>query len=42
MEQCERLARRVGSFDSERQVETALRDELRKLDPDVFGHWVAE
>jgi phosphotransferase system enzyme I (PtsI) len=42
MDQCERLARRVGSFDSERQVETALRDELRKLDPDVFGHWVAE
>lgn len=42
MEHCERLARRVGSFDSERQVETALRDELRKLDPDVFGHWVAE
>jgi len=42
MEQCERLARRVGSFDSERQVETALRDELRKLDPEVFGHWVAE
>jgi phosphotransferase system enzyme I (PtsI) len=42
MEQCERLARRVGSFDSERQVETALRDELRKLDPDVFGQWIAE
>jgi phosphotransferase system enzyme I (PtsI) len=42
MEQCERLARRVGSFDSERQVETALRDELRKLDPDVFGQWVSE
>jgi len=42
MEQCERLARRVGSFDSERQVETALRDELRKLDPDVFGQWVVE
>jgi phosphotransferase system enzyme I (PtsI) len=42
MDQCERLARRVGSFDSERQVETALRDELRKLDPDVFGQWVAE
>jgi phosphoenolpyruvate-protein phosphotransferase (PTS system enzyme I) len=42
MEHCERLARRVGSFDSERQVETALRDELRKLDPDVFGQWVTE
>jgi phosphotransferase system enzyme I (PtsI) len=42
MDQCERLARKVGSFDSERQIETALRDELRKLDPDVFGQWVAE
>ena len=42
MEQCERLARRVGSFDSERQIETTLRDELRKIDPDVFGQWVAE
>jgi phosphotransferase system enzyme I (PtsI) len=42
MEQCERLARRVGSFDSERQVETALRDELRKLDPEVFGQWMSE
>ena len=42
IEQCEHLARRVGSFDSERQVETALRDELRKLDPDVFGQWVSE
>ena len=42
MDQCERLARKVGSFDSERQVETAVRDELRKLDPDVFGQWVAE
>ena len=42
MEQCERLARKVGSFDSERQIETTLRDELRKIDPDVFGQWVAE
>jgi phosphotransferase system enzyme I (PtsI) len=42
MEQCERLARKVGSFDSERQIETALRDELRKLDPEVFGHAVAQ
>lgn len=42
MEQCERLARKVGSFDSERQIETALRDELRKLDPEVFGQTVAQ
>jgi phosphotransferase system enzyme I (PtsI) len=42
MDQCERLARKVGSFDSERQIETALRDELRKLDPDAFSQWLAE
>ena len=39
---CEELARRVGSFDSERQVLTTLRDELRKVDPDSFGGWIAE
>ncbi len=42
MDQCERLARKVGSFDSERQIETALRDELRKVDPEVFGQAVAQ
>lgn len=42
VDQCERLARKVGSFDSERQIETALRDELRKLDPELFGQTVAE
>jgi phosphotransferase system enzyme I (PtsI) len=39
---CEELARRVGSFDSERQVLNTLRDELRKIDPDSFGGWMAE
>ncbi|MFM7052403.1 MAG: phosphoenolpyruvate--protein phosphotransferase [Planctomycetota bacterium] len=39
---CEQLARRVGSFDSERQVLATLRDELRKVDPDSFGGWIAE
>jgi len=39
---CEQLARRVGSFDSERQVLNTLRDELRKIDPDSFGGWIAE
>jgi len=38
---CERLARKVGSFDSERQIHTTLRDELRKLDPANFGGWAA-
>ncbi|HMN96428.1 MAG TPA: phosphoenolpyruvate--protein phosphotransferase [Phycisphaerales bacterium] len=35
--QCERLARRVGSFDSERQVLSTLRDELRKIVPESSG-----
>ena len=39
---CEQLARKVGSFDSERQVLNTLRDELRKIDPDSFGGWLAE
>jgi len=42
LEQCERLARRVGSFESERQVLNALRDELRAIAPDSTGGWTAE
>lgn len=42
LEQCERLARRVGSFDAERQVLNALRDELRRIAPDSNGGWTAE
>ncbi|MCA9286380.1 MAG: phosphoenolpyruvate--protein phosphotransferase [Phycisphaerales bacterium] len=34
---CERLARKVGSFDSERQVLSCLRDELRKVVPEALG-----
>ena len=34
--QCERLARTVGSFDSERQVAAFLRDRSRKLFPELF------
>jgi len=37
LDHCERLARKVGSFDSDRQVLSYLRDDLRKLDPDSFG-----
>ncbi len=33
--QCERLARKVGSFDSERHVLNHLRDELRKVLPEM-------
>lgn len=39
LEHCERLARKAGSFDSERQIETFLRDELRRIDPETFGAW---
>ncbi|MBX3354438.1 MAG: phosphoenolpyruvate--protein phosphotransferase [Phycisphaeraceae bacterium] len=37
LEHCERLARRAGSFDSERPIQTFLRDELRRIDPETFG-----
>jgi phosphotransferase system enzyme I (PtsI) len=40
--QCERLARKVGSFDSERQVLNTLRDEVRKIVPESSGGWSAE
>ncbi|MEM1164800.1 MAG: phosphoenolpyruvate--protein phosphotransferase [Planctomycetota bacterium] len=33
---CERLARRVGSLDSERQVSALLRDQARKRFPELF------
>jgi len=42
IDQCERLARKVGSFDSERQVINCLRDELRKIVPESFGGWIAD
>ncbi len=39
--QCERLARKVGSFDSERKILNTLRDELNTLVPEVDGGWSA-
>ncbi len=36
---CERLARKVGSFDSERQVLNGLRDELEKVLPEMEEGW---
>jgi hypothetical protein len=33
---CERLARRVGSFDSERQIAAFLRDAVRKVIPEAY------
>lgn len=42
IEQCERVARKVGTFDSERQVLNYLRDELKKIDPSSLGGWTVE
>jgi phosphotransferase system enzyme I (PtsI) len=42
IEQCERLARKVGSLHSERQVLNSLREELRKILPETDGGWSAE
>ena len=36
---CERLARKVGSFDSERQVLNGLREELEKVLPEMEEGW---
>ena len=36
---CERLARKVGSFDSDRQVMNCLREELRNVLPESQGGW---
>lgn len=41
LEHCERVARKAGSFDSERQIQTFLRDELRRIDPETLGAWSA-
>jgi phosphoenolpyruvate-protein phosphotransferase (PTS system enzyme I) len=39
---CERLARKVGSFDSERQVIKCLREELQKVSPELTSGWSAD
>jgi phosphotransferase system enzyme I (PtsI) len=36
---CERLARKVGSFDSERQVVNCLRGDLERVLPEVEDGW---
>ena len=41
IESCERLARKVGSFDSERQVLNCLRDAVQKVIPEMDGGWSA-
>lgn len=40
--QCERLARKVGSFDSERKVLNCLRQELQEVLPEMDGGWTAD
>ena len=42
IEHCEKIARKVGTFDSERQVLNYLRDELKKVDPGSPGGWTAD
>jgi phosphotransferase system enzyme I (PtsI) len=37
VEQCERLARRIGSLDSERAILKVLRDELTRVLPEIEG-----
>ncbi|QDU70987.1 phosphoenolpyruvate--protein phosphotransferase [Mucisphaera calidilacus] len=37
MSQCERIARRVRSFDSDREVSNYLRDEAERMMPEAFG-----
>jgi phosphotransferase system enzyme I (PtsI) len=39
---CERLARKVGSFDSERQVLNYLRDQVRQILPEAVGGWAGD
>jgi phosphotransferase system enzyme I (PtsI) len=40
--ECERLARKVGSFDSERQIVQFLRNQTREIFPEAFDGWTAE
>jgi phosphoenolpyruvate-protein kinase (PTS system EI component) len=36
---CEHLARRVGSFDSDRRILRLLLEETRKILPEIGGGW---
>ncbi len=40
--QCERLARKVGSFDSERKILNTLRQELKSVLPEMDGGWTTD
>ena len=39
IEECERLARKIGSLDSDRRILSALRSELQKTVPEALGGW---
>ncbi len=42
VDNCERLARKVGSLDSDRRILSTLRSELQKTVPELIGGWSAE
>jgi phosphotransferase system enzyme I (PtsI) len=42
VEECERLARKIGSLDSDRRILATLRNELQKQVPQALGGWSAE
>ena len=42
VDECERLARRIGSLDSDRRILTTLRTELQKKVPEAIGGWSTE
>ncbi len=42
VDDCERLARKVGSLDSDRRILSTLRSELQKTVPELIGGWSAE
>jgi phosphotransferase system enzyme I (PtsI) len=39
IEECERLARKIGSLDSDRRILSALQNELQKKVPEALGGW---
>jgi phosphotransferase system enzyme I (PtsI) len=39
IEECERLARKIGSLDSDRRILSTLRRELQKTVPEAIGGW---
>ncbi len=42
VEDCERLARKIGSLDSDRRILSTLRNELHKIVPEALSGWTAE